>query len=426
MIILGIETSCDETAAAVVKISASGKPSTDKGVTILSNVIASSAALQAKYGGVIPEQAAREQIKSIIPVIREALVQSNLYPPSSKHHLPSSIIHPPAIDAIAVTYGPGLIGSLLVGVETAKTLATVWKKPLIPVNHLLGHFYANWISPFVIPSVSEESQDLIKIAASPTAPRNDSFKEPTFPCLGLLVSGGHTDLVLFKDHGKYEYLGGTRDDAAGECFDKCARLLNLPYPGGPEIAKLALQGDTLRFNLPRPMINSKDFDFSFSGLKTAVSNLLKNEGALSPNAANSRLAKGERIRGRLRRPQDACVSEQVSGSADRNTIQDLAASIEQAIIDVLIAKTLKAAQKYKVKEIIVAGGVAANQKLASDLKLEIRNLKWHTPPSEAEINLHIPSANLCTDNAAMIAAAAFFNNQPVDPLTLQANPNLSL
>src|SRR3989338_2576622 len=192
MIILGIETSCDETAAAVVKISASGKPSTDKGVTILSNVIASSAALQAKYGGVIPEQAAREQIKSIIPVIREALVQSNLYPPSSKHHLPSSIIHPPAIDAIAVTYGPGLIGSLLVGVETAKTLALTWKKPLIPVNHLLGHFYANWI---------EESVSGIKYQVSSIKEKIPNSKylipnTPSFPLLGLLVSGGHTDLVL--------------------------------------------------------------------------------------------------------------------------------------------------------------------------------------------------------------------------------------
>src|SRR3989338_1513354 len=189
MIILGIETTCDETGAAVLE------QKKDK-IIILSNVVASSASLQAKYGGIIPEQAAREQIKSIIPVIETALNASRLTLND--------------INAIAVAYGPGLIGSLLVGVETAKTLAYVWNKPLIPVNHLIGHFYANFIGG-----------------------------TPRFPCLGLLVSGGHTDLVLFKSHGKYIYLGGTRDDAAGECFDKCARLLGLPYPGGPEISKLA-------------------------------------------------------------------------------------------------------------------------------------------------------------------------------------------
>src|SRR5438105_2960049 len=226
MIILGIETSCDETAAAVLE-QKNGR------IQILSNVVASSASLQAKYGGIIPEQAAREQIKSIIPVIEEALKEAfpnyTLYPIPYLREAKASSAYT-LIDAIAVTYGPGLIGSLLVGVETAKTLATVWKKPLIPINHLLGHFYANWIQ------------------SSP----------PTFPCLGLLVSGGHTDLVLFTDHGKYLYLGGTRDDACGECFDKCARLLGLPYPGGPEISRLANSGDPKSFNLPRPMINSKN------------------------------------------------------------------------------------------------------------------------------------------------------------------------
>lgn len=339
MIILGIETSCDETAAAVLT-------NNKKRITILSNIVASSATLQAKYGGVIPEQAAREQIKSIIPVIEESL-QVTGYSGQD-------------IDAIAITYGPGLIGSLLVGVETAKVLATVWDKPLIPVNHLIGHFYANWIID----------------------------QPPIFPCLGLLVSGGHTDLVLFKDHGKYEYLGGTRDDASGECFDKCARLLNLPYPGGPEISKLASQGDALRFNLPRPMIDSKDFDFSFSGLKTAVANLIHTFEVKKSNYTS----------------KVKC---------------DLAAGIEQSIVDVLVTKTIKAAQKYKVKEIIVAGGVAANQKLVSEFRKTINYLRL-------TINLHVPPPKLCTDNAAMIASAAFFNYHPVDPLTLQANPNLNL
>lgn len=342
--ILGIETSCDETAAAVLQ-------KTGDRITILSNIVASSADLQAKYGGVIPEQAAREQLKSIIPVIEEAISRSRL-----------AISQ---INAIAVTYGPGLIGSLLVGVETAKTLSLVWNKPLIPVNHLIGHFYANWISH----------------------PRGVIL--PSFPCIGLLVSGGHTDLVLFKNHGEYEYLGGTRDDAAGECFDKCARLLGLSYPGGPQIAKLASQGNALKFKLPRPMIDSKNFDFSFSGLKTAVANLLKES---SPKTA------------------------------------DLAAAIQQAIIDVLIKKSVQAVQKYKVKNLILAGGVTANQNLASELKLKIKNLKLKISGAcDSEIfKLHVPSANLCTDNAAMIATAAFFQKPLNKPLTIQADPNLAL
>lgn len=335
MIILGIETSCDETAAAILT-------NDNNRITILSNVVASSASLQAKYGGIIPEQAAREQIKSIIPVIEESLQVSGY---SAQ-----------ALDAIAVTYGPGLIGSLLVGVETAKTLATIWNKPLIPVNHLLGHFYANWID---------------------TTP-------PSFPCIGLLVSGGHTDLVLFTDHNKYEYLGGTRDDAAGECFDKCARLLGLPYPGGPEISKLASQGQALRFELPRPMINSKDSDFSFSGLKTAVARIVD--------------------------------SEQVTGDSEK---ANLAAGIEEAIVNVLVDKTIKAAKLHKVKNIMIAGGVAANLKLVSSLQVTVDSLN-------PKIKLHIPPPNLCTDNGAMIAAAGFFSKPIKDPLKLQADPNLSL
>ncbi|MBI2600564.1 tRNA (adenosine(37)-N6)-threonylcarbamoyltransferase complex transferase subunit TsaD [Candidatus Daviesbacteria bacterium] len=328
--ILGIETSCDETAAAVLR-------QENNRITILSNVVASSADLQAKYGGVIPEQAAREQLKSIIPVIQESLQVSGYRGQD--------------INAIAVTYGPGLIGSLLVGVETAKTLAYIWNKPLIPVNHLIGHFYANWIG-------------------------NSS---PKFPCLGLLVSGGHTDLVLFTSHGKYEYLGGTRDDAAGECFDKCARLLGYPYPGGPQIAKLAQKGDPKAFNFPRPMLNSKNLDFSFSGLKTAFANILKED---------------------LRAKKE-----------------DLAASLEAAIIDSLVIKTVKAAQKYEVEQIIVAGGVAANQELVRKLKVKSEKLK---------VKLHVPPPYLCTDNAAMIAAAAYYQKPTPDILTLQANPNLSL
>ena len=337
MIILGIETSCDETAAAVLT-------NNDGRITILSNIVASSAELQSKYGGIIPEQAAREQIKSIIPVIQEALSQA--FPNYTLNAKPYTLI-----DAIAVTYGPGLIGSLLVGVETAKSLSVIWGKPLIPINHLLGHFYANWITP----------------------------QQPSFPCIGLLVSGGHTDLVLFQDHNKYTYLGGTRDDAAGECFDKCARLLGLSYPGGPEISKLAEKGDANSFSLPRPMMDSKDFDFSFSGLKTAVSHEVK-EGV--------------------------------------NKF-DLSASIEAAIIDVLAEKTVTAVQKYKVEQVMIAGGVAANQKLVRKLQDTITKLQLN-------IKLHVPPGQLCTDNGAMIAAAAFFTNPTKDTLKIEANPNLSL
>lgn len=341
MIILGIETSCDETGCAILQ-------KRGNRITILSNVVASSAKLQAKYGGIIPEQAAREQITSIIPVTEQALNEARI---TNKE-----------LSAIAVTQGPGLIGSLLVGVETAKTLALAWKKPLIAVNHLLGHFYANWIA------------------------KSRRFETPTFPCIGLLVSGGHTDLVLFQDHDTYKYLGGTRDDAAGECFDKCARLLDLPYPGGPPISQLAQKGDSAVFSLPRPMIGSGDFDFSFSGLKTAVANLLH---TLQESKSTWRVK------------------------------YDLAAAIEQAIVDVLIDKTIKAALKYKVKNIMVAGGVAANEKLRAALE---KSCKLKT----VSCKLFIPPAYLCTDNGAMIAAAAFFHTAVLDPLKLQADPNLSL
>lgn len=378
MVILGIETSCDETAAAILE-QKNGR------VQILSNVVASSASLQAKYGGVIPEQAAREQLKSIIPVIVEALIKAfpDVIPAVRQlaegiQLTSSSLKMDPRlrgddivgrIDAIAVTQGPGLIGSLLVGVETAKTLALTWDKKIIPVNHLIGHFYANWITVHL--------------------------EVPSFPCLGLLVSGGHTDLVLFTSHGKYDYIGGTRDDAAGECFDKCAKLLGLPYPGGPNLSKLAQKGNPKAFNLPRPMIDSDDFDFSFSGLKTAVSRLASSSEFIvhGKKSTNNKLI--------------------------TKNLSNLAASIEQAIVDVLVSKTIKAVKHFKVNQIIAAGGVAANNKLRDELK---KNCSL----SVVNCQLHIPPPSLCTDNAAMVAAAAFFQKPIKDPLKIQANPNLSL
>ena len=322
MRILGIETSCDETAAAIV----------ENGKVVLSTTLASSLQLHAKTGGIIPEIAARDQVKAIIPVLKTCL---GSYDQSN-------------IDAIAVTQGPGLIGSLLVGVETAKALAFAWHKPLIPVNHLVGHFYANWLT---------EDQP------------------PSFPFLFLLVSGGHTDLVIVKDHGVYEWVGGTRDDAAGEAFDKTARLLGFDYPGGPKLSKLAESGNSEEFKLPRPMINSGDFDFSFSGLKTAVLTLAKDKQFTDQQKAN------------------------------------LACSIEEAIVEVLVKKTVKAAKEYGTKEIALGGGVVANRRLREAMKEN-----WDC--------VHIPPPSLCTDNASVIAAAAFYNQKEIPWQEVNADPSL--
>ncbi len=336
MIILGIETSCDETGAAIIK----------DGTKILSNVVASSQELHIKTGGIIPEKAAREQVKSIIPVIDEALQQAR--------------VSPQDLDALAVTYGPGLIGSLLVGVETAKTLSFVWQKPLVPVNHLLAHVYANWLSAQL----------------------------PKFPIVVLIVSGGHTELILMQDHGQYEWLGGTRDDAAGEAFDKIARLLNLGYPGGPAIAaaaeKFAIGHRPYAIRLPRPMIGSGDFDFSFSGLKTAVLREVK------------KLKKDE-----------------------TEPIAFLAFETQEAITDVLVQKTLEAARQKDVKNICLAGGVAANQHLREKFLWKLGALKM-------DIKLFVPPPSFCTDNAAAIASCAFFNYSPMRRDKINVQPGLGL
>lgn len=345
MRILSIETSCDETGAAVVE----GNPQSPH-VSLLSNTLASSLSLHAKTGGVIPEVAAREQLRYMIPVLQEALVNARLS---------FSKTTPPDIDAIAVTYGPGLIGSLLVGVETAKTLSYVWQKPLIPVNHLFGHIYANWLQ-------TENTNPPIQ-----------------FPALSLIVSGGHTDLVLLKSHTEITWLGGTRDDAAGEAFDKIGRLIGLSaYPAGPAIAKAAVKGTPKRFRFPRPMLHSDDFDFSFSGLKTAVLREVRTLGTL-----------------------------------DEQTMCDIALETENAIVDVLVAKTIKAAEKYRVTSLLLGGGVAANQKLKTHLHSLIFNL-------QSSISVHIPPPFLCTDNAAMIGAAAVYKNQYISWKELAANPDL--
>lgn len=368
MLILGIETSCDETAAAVV----------EDGIHILSNVVATSSEMHAKTGGIIPEQAARQQVKSIIPVISGAISEALTIKPSNHTTMDSmakwlngQIVK--NIDAIAVTVGPGLIGSLLVGVETAKTLSYLWKKPIVPVNHLAAHVYANWL--------------------------DQKSNVPRFPALALVVSGGHTDLVLMKGHGKLKWIGGTRDDAAGEAFDKTARLLGLGYPGGPAISAEANKflnqspitereapSSTYHQSLnlfPRPMIDENTFDFSFSGLKTAV----------------------------LRKVEQVGKVEQV--------VQELAAEIQEAIVDVLVEKTLKAANKFKPKSLLLSGGVAANKRLKEKFESRIKAEKL-------SVKFHVPPAKLCTDNAAYIASYAHFNFHPVDWKIVKANPQLTI
>lgn len=334
MIILGIETSCDETSAAVVR----------DGRFVLSNVIRSQVDLHERYGGVVPELASRRHVTSIIPVIDLALEQAG--------------VGPSTIDAIAVTEGPGLAGSLLVGVNVAKTLAFAWKKPLIPVNHLEGHIYANWL----------------------TLPGQEEVPEPTFPLVCLIVSGGHTELVLMKGHGDYLLLGRTLDDAAGEAFDKAARVLGLGFPGGPAIQKAAERGRPGRFSLPRAWLG-ESYDFSFSGLKTALLRILEQY---------------------QRRPARRVAAEQpfpeyVAPEYGPNVpIADLAAEFQNAVVEVLAEKTARAAREFGATMVLLAGGVAANAALRQRLR-EISPVPVRYPPPV-----------LCTDNAAMIAGAGFY------------------
>jgi N6-L-threonylcarbamoyladenine synthase len=356
MKILAIETSCDETSASIVS-----KSPQENYVKVLSNVTASSLSLHSETGGIIPENAAREQLKYIIPVIKRAIDNCKLKIEN--------------LDAIAVTNGPGLIGSLLVGVETAKTLSYLWKKPIIPVNHLLGHIYANWLIANRTSQIARrrtKSKDLLA--------KSEERRAISFPALSLIVSGGHTDLVLIKSHNSIKWLGGTLDDAAGEALDKIGRLLNLPYPGGPSIEKASERGDISRYTFPSPMIYSKDFNFSFSGLKAAVAREVKKIKKL-----------------------------------DRQTVSDISASTQKAIIDVLVKKTLNAAEKYKAKSILLGGGVASNKQLRDKLS---------THCSKLSVKFFAPAKNLCTDNAAMIGAYAAFHPKPQDFRKITANPEL--
>ncbi|MCL5797977.1 MAG: tRNA (adenosine(37)-N6)-threonylcarbamoyltransferase complex transferase subunit TsaD [Patescibacteria group bacterium] len=358
MRILAIETSCDETAAAVV----------EDGEKILSSVIASSQDFHKTTGGIIPESAAREQIKYIIPVLTSALSKLTEYTGLKDRTLSGMLKQ---VDALAVTYGPGLIGSLLVGVETAKTLAYITGKEIIPVNHIFAHIYANWLGR----------------------------KKPEFPAIALVVSGGHTELFYMEGHKKIKWLGGTRDDAAGEAFDKTARLLSLGYPGGPAIAKAAEKSKktpttnhqlTTNIKLPRPMIGGDSLEFSFSGLKTAV---LREVNRLK--AANQ---------------------------LNKKNIAQLSYEIQESITDVLVKKTLFAARRYKAESIIIGGGVAANKRL----KEKLGNLFINHQPSNSNYQLFIPPPPLCTDNASYIASFAYFHYYPVPWEKIQAVPDLNV
>ncbi|MCI9885354.1 tRNA (adenosine(37)-N6)-threonylcarbamoyltransferase complex transferase subunit TsaD [Bacillus sp. FSL K6-0046] len=309
LFILGIETSCDETAASIVK----------NGKEIVANVVASQIESHKRFGGVVPEIASRHHVEQMTIVLEEVMTQANMTFQD--------------LDAIAVTEGPGLVGALLIGVNAAKALSFAHQIPLVGVHHIAGHIYANQL-----------------------------VGELVFPCLALVVSGGHTELVLMKEHGSFEVIGETLDDAAGEAYDKVARTMGLPYPGGPHIDRLAHEGEPT-IKLPRAWLEEGSYHFSFSGLKSAVINTLHNASQ-----------KGETI-----------------------APEDLAASFQESVIEVLVGKTLKAAEAYGVKQVVLAGGVAANKGLREALTSAFAKLP--------EVNVMIPPLSLCTDNAAMIAAA---------------------
>ncbi|PJE57984.1 MAG: tRNA (adenosine(37)-N6)-threonylcarbamoyltransferase complex transferase subunit TsaD [Candidatus Portnoybacteria bacterium CG10_big_fil_rev_8_21_14_0_10_36_7] len=381
MKILAIETSCDDTGIAILDID-------DKGFSILTNLISSQIAIHAPWGGVVPSLAKREHQKSLVPLLTEAFEQSNLINKSKVSISSDKVstldnilereteLYPqlldfiskyatPDIDAIAVTQGPGLEPALWVGVNFARALAFAWGKPLIAVSHLEGHVFA---------SLAKKIQ-------------TQGFNLDIFPAINLLVSGGHTQLILIKNFADYELLGETLDDAAGESFDKVAKLLGLPYPGGPEISKLAKLGNPHAFDFPRPMLQHKNYEFSFSGLKTAVLYTIK------------KILK---------------ITDSIK--------QDISASFENSAIEVLVKKTIRTTDEFNVKTVMISGGVAANEKLRLDLAKALKE-------KNAEIEFLSPDQNLCTDNALMIALVGYLkykNGKLSNWQTLEAKANLGI
>lgn len=337
--ILGIESSCDETSAAVIV----------DGRTIRSNIVASQVDIHAQYGGVFPEIASRIHIESIYPVVQQALGTAE--------------VELGEIDAVAVTRGPGLAGSLVVGANMAKGLALGHGLPLVTINHLEGHIYSLWLA----------GPEYRYVPGQPPAEKSSPFVPIEFPVVVLVVSGGHTELILMTGHGQYRRLGSTYDDAAGEAFDKVGRLLRLPYPGGPSIQKAAQGGRLDAYDFPRVHLRSnqgqENYDFSFSGLKTAVLRMLQ---ALQPGY----------------QPDDPLEPDV--------PVADLAASFQAAVVDVLVEKTARAAHEFEAREVFVAGGVSANAALRTSMI------------ERAGVPVRIPPLSLCTDNAAMIAAAGHY------------------
>lgn len=346
MKILGIESSCDESAIALLEIK-------NQKVKIIKNIISSQIDIHKKYGGIIPEIAARAHCENFPPILKNAKINFQ------------------EIDYIAATYGPGLITSLMTGFELGKTLSYIYKKPLIPINHIEAHIYSNWLS------------------------YPELFSKKTFPALAVVISGGHTQLFLMKDFGKYKLIGSTVDDAVGEAYDKVAKILNLDYPGGPIISKRASKfkakgldrngENKSKIKFPRPMMHSKDFNLSFSGLKTAVLYQTKNEAR----------------------------------KFNKEIINEYCFEFQEAVVEVLTSKIIKAAEKYQIKNIILGGGVSANQRIRENLTKEAQKLK---------IKTYFPELKHTGDNAAMIAMAGYFNRNKAkkDYFKLSANPNLSL
>jgi len=377
MLILGIETSCDETSLALVR-------GEGEKLEVEKNIVSSQIKIHSKYGGVVPEVAARKHVETIFSILEEFMEDRK------------------KIDVVSVASGPGLITSLLVGAEVARTISCVWGKPLISVNHVVSHIYANWLEKKT-PSLARHASQLADVAGRPN-PSREGRGIIEFPALCLVASGGHTELILMNNFGKFEVIGRTMDDAAGECFDKCAKILGLGYPGGPAIAAEAviarsdqrerrsnplvseIEGDCHAplcstrndMHLPRPMLNTPDFNFSFSGLKTAVLYKVRDlTGVGSP------------------------ASKALEAGLPTVTRSRLAFEIEEAITEVLVSKTIRAAKKYKVKTIMLAGGVSANKnlrkKMGEAIKAELPNTKYQ-----------IPDIQYCTDNAAMTAVAGYF------------------
>ena len=344
MIILGIETSCDETAASVVR----------DGREILSNVVVSQIDIFAEYGGVIPEVAARSHLEVMMPVVNRALSDAG--------------VGWDDIDAIAVTHAPGLLGSLLIGTLTARTLAILHQKPLYAVHHLKSHVYANWLN----------------------ANNTKGMPVPEFPLLALVISGGHTQILYMREHNQFEIIGTTHDDAVGECFDKVAKILGLPYPGGPSIAKAALSGDDTKYKLPHPKVEG--LDFSFSGLKTAVLRAVQKEVGVPISYPSYKL-------------KELLSLQQ---------IRDFAASFQRTAVDILCEKIEMARREYPdVKAVVAAGGVSANQVLR-----------------EALPEAYFPAPKLSGDNGAMVAAACYYEIQSgvkaIDPYRLNIYPRISI